>query len=217
MSVGAGRTELVSTLFGSAPGPSTGTISLRGTPIVVRSPRDAIAHGLALVTEDRRRFGFVPEFGFTANASLASLDAVSRRGWLDIDAESLKAASSASELRLQAASLEQPVRTLSGGNQQKSVVAKWLATDPVVLMLDDPTRGIDVGAKADLYRLLAGLAQRGLAILFVSSEASELVGMAHRVLVMSRGRIVAERKAGTTEEELLHLASAAIAPSAAAS
>jgi D-xylose transport system ATP-binding protein len=215
--VGAGRTELVTTLFGASPGPVSGRILVEGSELLPRSPRDAIAVGLALVTEDRFGQGFIPEFGVARNITLAALSTLASRGTIDAEREERTGARIAADLRVRARSLDQAVRTLSGGNQQKVVLGKWLATAPRVLLLDEPTRGIDVGAKVDLYHVLADLAASGLGVLFVSSEVEEVRGLADRVLVMYRGRIVAELPASASEEELLRLATGASgAPGAAA-
>jgi D-xylose transport system ATP-binding protein len=204
--VGAGRTELAMTIFGDPPGEVGGEVSVDGRSVAMRGPREAMAAGIALVTEDRRRYGFIPAFGPRANISLASLDSLSRWGRVDRHREEVFASAIAQTLRLRAASLEQPVSGLSGGNQQKVVLGKWLGTTPRVLVLDEPTRGVDVGARVDVYRLLAELADQGVAVLLISSEAEEVTGLADRILVMSRGRVVGEGARGTSQDELLRLA-----------
>ncbi len=189
--VGAGRTEAVRTLFG-ADRPSGGTVSMRGEPLTIRSPRDAIRSGISLATEDRKQQGLILEMGCDVNISIANLEQVTRSGLLRRRIEREKTTVVAKQMRVKVGSIGTPVGTLSGGNQQKVVLGRWLFKDTDVLVVDEPTRGIDVGARAEIYGLLAGLARRGKAVIMVSSDLTELMGMCHRILVFSRGNIVAD-------------------------
>lgn len=186
--VGAGRTEVLLTLFGITPALG-GEIRIAGGPREIRSPLDAIAAGLALVPEDRKQQGLVLEMSVRENLSLASLHRHQTRGFyrhgyeVDLGAEMIR------RLNIKTPGDLQEARFLSGGNQQKVVLGKWLALEPSVLLLDEPTRGIDVGAKAEIYAILEALARQGVAILFVSSEMEEVLGLADRVLVMHEGRL----------------------------
>jgi rhamnose transport system ATP-binding protein len=204
--VGAGRTELARTLFGLTPA-DRGRIRLDGALVRVESPAQAVALGLAYVPEDRRRHGVIPEMSVAANTSLAALGAVSRHGWLDTRVERALAARFVERFAVRAASLDAAVDTLSGGNQQKVALARWLATKPRVLILDEPTQGVDVGAKAEIHALIVELAAQGLAILLISSELPEILGMCDRIAVMRLGRLVATLdRADATPERLLALA-----------
>jgi D-xylose transport system ATP-binding protein len=188
--MGAGRTALVSSLFGAALSGAAGRLAVAGggwrAPF--RSPAEAIAAGVALVSEDRKRYGLVPEGSVRDNLTLVTLRRFVKGVLLDHAARDRDAQAQARALRIRAASLDTAVRLLSGGNQQKVVLGKWLMAAPRVLLLDEPTRGIDVGAKAEVYQLVAELAGRGLGVVLVSSELPEVLGMSHRVLVLSQGR-----------------------------
>jgi rhamnose transport system ATP-binding protein len=186
--VGSGRTELANTLFGLTPADS-GEILAGGRTCVIRRPADAIALGIAYVPEDRPRHGVIPPMSIAENTSLACLATVSRKGLLDAARERELAARYATQLGTRMASIFAPVSSLSGGNQQKVALSRWLATKPKVLILDEPTQGIDVGAKAEVHRLMVDLAAGGLAILMISSELPEILGMSDRVAVMSHGTI----------------------------
>ena len=186
--VGSGRTQLAETLFGLTPADG-GQILRDGKPVSIASPRDAIAAGIAYVPEDRRQHGVVLEMSIAANASLASLDRVSTHGLIDDAAERKAAREHADRLRIKAASIEDEAGTLSGGNQQKVALARWLSTSPSVLILDEPTQGVDVGSKAEIHDLMQQLAERGLAIIMISSELPEILGMSDRVAVMHAGAI----------------------------
>ena len=188
--VGAGRSELLTTLFGVTPA-IDGTMSMGPQGRPPRSVPEAVAAGLMLVPEDRRLTGLLTAMSVMRNLSLASLRRDQRAGFLNRSAELQISAAMIRLLRIKA-DAEQIAATLSGGNQQKVVLGKWLAMDPKVLLLDEPTRGIDVGAKEEIYQLLHELAGRGIAILFVSSEMEEVLGLADRVLVMHEGRIAGE-------------------------
>jgi rhamnose transport system ATP-binding protein len=186
--VGSGRTELAEVIFGLRPLDS-GTILVRNEPISVGSPADAIRHGLAYLPEDRRQHGVVLPMPVTANATLAALGSVSRGALIDDDRERTLAQSYVERLGIKTASLYSDVESLSGGNQQKVAIARWLATNPRVLILDEPTQGVDVGSKSEVHRLMVDLAGQGLAILMISSELEEILGMSDRIGVMHEGAI----------------------------
>ncbi len=204
--VGAGRTELARVLFGLTPA-ETGEVRLRGRPVAIDSPTRAAALGIAYVPEDRRRHGVILDMTTAANTTLATLRAVSRFGFLDFRRERDIAARFVRQLGIKTPSLETRVGNLSGGNQQKVALARWLAAKPALLILDEPTQGVDVGAKAEIHRLMSELAGRGLAILMISSELPEILGMSDRIAVMHGGTIVGTLdRAGATQEAILELA-----------
>ena len=204
--VGAGRTELARVLFGITPA-DTGVLRLRGRAVHVGSPEEAVRHGVAYLPEDRRRHGVIAEMSIAANTTLASLRAITRRGRLDRTRERQVATTYLERFAIKAPSIDVPVGTLSGGNQQKVALARWLATDPVVLILDEPTQGVDVGAKAEIHGLIGELAARGLAILLISSELPEVLGMSDRIAVMRGGTIAGTLDAaGATPEAVMTLA-----------
>ena len=198
--VGAGRTELLRVLFGidRAVG---GEIRVAGATVEMRSPMDAIRAGLALVPEDRKQQGVILEMAVGQNTTLASLRRDANRGFLNRPREAGLAAQMTKRMNVKTPSLAQFVQYLSGGNQQKVALAKWLAMEPKVLLLDEPTRGIDVGAKQEIYRLMEELAGRGVGILFVSSEMEEVLRMSDRTLVMCQGRITGELPREELSEE----------------
>ncbi len=203
--VGSGRTELCHALFGVAPA-EAGTIYLNGQPKRIRSPQDALGAGMALLTEDRQRTGLLTGRPVRENVSVAALRAFSPGGLLRLGAERAAVAELAARLRI-AARPEQRVETLSGGNQQKTLVARWMLTRARIFLFDEPTRGIDVRAKSEVFALMDELARGGAAVLMVSSEIPELLQVADRLLVMRRGRLVQELDpARTTREEVLHWA-----------
>ena len=204
--VGAGRSEFCQSLFGITR-PSTGSVTVDGVPVRIRSAADAVAAGIVYVPEERGRHGAVLPMPIFENVSLGSLRAVSRRGFIRTAEEFQLARHYAERFDLRAASLSQPVGTLSGGNQQKVVIGKWLATRPKVIMLDEPTKGIDIGSKSAVHAFMSELAGQGLAVLMVSSELPEILGMADRVLVMREGRMAGlyERE-GLTAETLVQAA-----------
>jgi ribose transport system ATP-binding protein len=209
--VGAGRTELLTTLFGVTPA-GAGSVAVGGRSVRPRSPREAIAAGLALVPEDRKQQGLLLEMAVRENMSLVALWPESRAGFIDFAAERRLAAEMIPALAIKTPGDRQAVRFLSGGNQQKVVLAKWLAMKPTVLLLDEPTRGIDVGAKAEIYDLVHRLAGAGLAVLFVSSEMEEILTLADRALVMHEGRLAGELSRGDlTEENVMRLAAGGLA------
>lgn len=204
--IGAGRTELAETLFGIRPRLG-GTVSLDGRPLVVRRPAQAIAEGMFLIPEDRRSEGLVLSASVRNNITLASMDKVSRGGIISRARENTLAQAMCDRLKIRTPSLQQTVGLLSGGNQQKVVLGKWLARKPRVLILDEPTRGIDVGAKSEIYALMDQLANQGLAILMISSDLEEILGMSDRVLVLHQGRNAGELARGDlSEQAIMHLA-----------
>jgi ribose transport system ATP-binding protein len=204
--VGAGRTEIVRAVAG-ADVATAGTIAVDGKVARVRSPHDAIAAGIALITEDRKAQGLVLGMGVRENTTLAHLDAFVRGLFISRTSESETANREIAELRIRTPNAEQLVRNLSGGNQQKVVLAKWLIGDARVYLFDEPTRGIDVGAKAEIYALMTSLLARGAAIVMVSSELPEVLGMSHRVLVVRDGRIRGEfSRAEATPDKVIALA-----------
>jgi rhamnose transport system ATP-binding protein len=206
--VGAGRSEVAQAVFGVDPYDS-GTVTLSGKPVPAGDPTRAMEMGLALVPEDRRRHGLVLDATIARNITLTTRGTLSRGGLL-IDVEENRSARTwASRLEVKASTLDTLAGTLSGGNQQKVVLAKWLSTEPKVLIIDEPTRGIDVGTKAEVHRLLSTLAQEGLGILMISSELPEVLGMADRVVVLCEGRVTAElSRADATPESVMHAATA---------
>ncbi len=202
--VGAGRTELLETLFGLHAGRATGRITLEGRTVAFESPAAAVAAGLALAPEDRKRDGLVLPMSVAANASLASLDRTLHAGFVSQTREAAYIRPYVERFRVKTPSLDQLIVNLSGGNQQKVILAKWLATDPKVLLLDEPTRGIDVNAKREIYAFIDELARHGLGLIVVSSELPEILALADRVLVMCEGRQTAEfHGADATPEKVL--------------
>jgi L-arabinose transport system ATP-binding protein len=204
--VGAGRTELAKVIFGELP-KSSGRVTLDGRDVSIHRPDDAINKGIGFAPEDRKREGLVLIRSVLENASLAILPQVSRFHFVRKGLERSIASGYVDRLRVRTPSLEQEVGKLSGGNQQKVVLARWLASKPKLLILDEPTRGIDVGAKAEIYRLIDDLANQGLAIMFISSELPEILGLSDRIYVMQAGRITGELAGeDATEESVLRLA-----------
>ena len=198
--VGSGRTELLQTIFGVTPSVG-GNMNLAGEPFAPQNPREAIRAGLALAPEDRKQHGLILQMAVRENASLASLGRDHKNGLLNFEAEETVATEAVEQLAIKTPSLDQATVHLSGGNQQKVVLGKWLALKPRVLLLDEPTRGIDVGAKREMYRLMEQLAADGVAILFVSSELEEVLGMADRAFVMHEGRLAGELPRDQLSEE----------------
>ncbi|MET7460603.1 sugar ABC transporter ATP-binding protein [Nonomuraea sp. NPDC005501] len=204
--VGAGRSEVARAIFGIDRW-DAGTVTVDGRELPPGSPTAAMGAGLALVPEDRRQQGLVMEMSIERNIGLTGLRSLRRGPTISRRAERDRAADWAARLRLKFARLGDGVGVLSGGNQQKVVLAKWLATEPSVLVVDEPTRGIDVGTKAEVHRLLSELAGQGIAVLMISSDLPEVLGMADRVLVMREGRLSAEiPRAEATEESVMHAA-----------
>jgi ribose transport system ATP-binding protein len=205
--MGAGRTELLQTIFGLHPRASSGRVEVDDRPVRIRSPQQAIAAGLALAPEDRKSDGLVMSMTVAENISLCSLDKTERLGLLSPGLESGFVADYVRRMSVKTPSHSQLVRNLSGGNQQKVVLSKWLATGPRVLLLDEPTRGIDIGAKKEVYTIIEELAARGLGVVMVSSELPEILAIADRILVMSEGRLTAEfSRDDATEENILKAA-----------
>ena len=215
--VGAGRTELARVLFGLTPA-EEGELRVRGRAVTIDSPSRAVALGIGYVPEDRRRHGVILEMPVSANTTLATLSAVSRLGFLDFRRERATAAQLVEQLGIKTPSLETPAGNLSGGNQQKVALARWLAAAPEVLILDEPTQGVDVGAKAEIHRLMSELAGRGLAILMISSELPEILGMSDRIAVMHNGAIVGVLdRSAATQEAIMEWALGHVAPLGAVS
>ena len=204
--VGAGRTELARTIFGLTPA-DEGEILLRGQAIKLDSPAQAIASGIAYVPEDRRRHGVILDLPISANITLAALDELSRSGSLDFRREKELAADYTRRLGIKTPAIFVPVATLSGGNQQKVALSRWLVTKPSVLILDEPTQGIDVGAKSEIHALMTDLAVQGVAILMISSELPEILGMSDRIAVMHGGTIAGILdRAQATQQKILAMA-----------
>ena len=203
--VGAGRTELCRAIFG-IDSIDSGQVFLDGKPARIRNPRDAVAHGLALIPEDRHRAGLATALPISWNTTMASLDSMGGYGWLDLAKQRKITETYRDRLRLKCATVDQPAGRLSGGNQQKVVIAKWLATGARIFLFDEPTRGIDVGAKAEVFEVMDELARNGAAILMVSSELSEITQIADRIIVMRQGRISGELPGGASQESIMRLA-----------
>jgi rhamnose transport system ATP-binding protein len=201
--VGAGRTDVASCIFGISPA-SGGKIEIDGQAVRITSPRQAMDLGLAYVPEDRQHHGLVLPMSIAHNITLPRLNEFASTGWIKNGPENQAAQDSAVQMEVKASSIWQKGKELSGGNQQKVVLAKWLATNPRILILDEPTRGIDVGTKAAVHGLMSQLASQGLAILMISSELPEILGMSDRILVMREGRITAElSRAEATQENIM--------------
>ncbi len=198
--VGAGRTELAKVVFGELP-MNSGSIVLDGKSVTIRRPDDAIAKGIGFAPEDRKREGLILIRSVLENTSLAILRRLSRVHFVRSGLERSIVTGYVERLRVRTPSIDQEVGKLSGGNQQKVVLARWLAAKPKVLILDEPTRGIDIGAKAEIYRLIDDLANEGLGIMFISSELTELLGLSDRIYVMQNGRITGELAAAEANEE----------------
>lgn len=186
--VGAGRTEVARVIFGIDKA-DAGQVFIGGQPVRISSPQAAMRHGLAYVPEDRRQQGLVMDFSIAANMTLPILQQFSPFGIVNWQRERSVAADYSQQLRVRSAGIEQLVKALSGGNQQKVVLAKWLITEPKILLLDEPTRGVDIGAKAEVHRIISELASKGLAIILISSELPEVLAMSDRILVMHEGRV----------------------------
>jgi len=210
--VGAGRSEVARAIFG-IDHVDAGEVHIAGKPLQLGRPQAAVRAGLALVPEDRRAQGLALELSIARNASLTVLGRLVKHGLISSRSENTLAADWGKRLRLKASDLDAPVGTLSGGNQQKVVLGKWLATGPKVLIIDEPTRGIDVGAKAEVYRTLAELVREGMAVLMISSELPEVLGMADRILVMHEGRISADIARADANEERVMSAALGASPS----
>jgi inositol transport system ATP-binding protein len=206
--MGAGRTEVLETIFGMYPAES-GEIVVHGKSVKIGSPADAIKNDLALLTEDRKATGIMGVLSVRDNMIAAALPKYSPKGLLQLgriktDTEAQRAA-----LRVKTPTLDQLIQNLSGGNQQKALIARWMLTLPDILMIDEPTRGIDVGAKSEIHRLMSKLAQSGKAVIMVSSEMPEILGMSDRIIVMHEGQVTGElSRAEATQEKIMQLATA---------
>ena len=207
--MGAGRTELLEVLFGAGDDTWTGSVELRGRPVRFRHPREACEARVAMVTEDRKRLGLFPDLDVAGNVSLCALGKALRNGLLSRTAEEQLAAGPVRDTGVKTPGLHAAITGLSGGNQQKCIIGRWLLTKPEVLLLDDPTRGIDVGAKAELYTLIDALCRQGLGVILTSSELPELLTLADRILVLAEGRLTAELpRAEATEARIMEAATA---------
>jgi rhamnose transport system ATP-binding protein len=201
--VGAGRTNVARAIFGVEPA-TGGRIRIDGREVAVTSPQQAIGLGLAYVPEDRQLHGLIPAMHITANISLPMLQQFANRGWMNFKTERKATYDAARQMEVRANNIWQKARELSGGNQQKVVLAKWLATQPRILILDEPTRGIDVGTKAAVHALMSKLASEGMAILMISSELPEVLGMSDRILVMHEGQMTAQfSRDEATQEKII--------------
>jgi len=204
---GSGASDVLHALFGDRAGHTSGAVEVRGRRVELRDPRHALARRFVLLTSDRKQKGLVPYMGSIDNATLATLPRFSPRGVVHRGEEVKAAGGVFRQLNLRAPSLAAPVRLLSGGNQQKVVLARCLLSDPDVLLLDEPTRGVDIGAKEEIYELLGQLARKGLAILLITSELPELLRLSDRILVLHRGRLTAElERAAATQQRVLEAA-----------
>lgn len=210
--MGSGRTELVSAIFGAFPGAVHGDVLIEGNKVDIRSPADAIDHGVALLTEDRKALGLFLGQSIAFNTTIASLQTISTglTGVIDASRERALVEKYVAQLDIKAPDIDAIVGTLSGGNQQKVIFGKWLNAGPKIFILDEPTRGIDIGAKVEIYKLLDRLAGEGVAIIIISSELPEVLGMSDRILVMSGGAIVAEfTREQATREAIMEFATGA--------
>lgn len=203
--MGAGRTELVMGLFGVYSNVE-GEIYIDGKKVNIKTPKDAIKNGLALVTEDRKGNGLILSQSIMINTTLASLNKVLHRISLDNNKETFYTNKYVDQLKIKTPSIEQLVKNLSGGNQQKVVIGKWLMTEPKILILDEPTRGIDVGAKYEIYTLMNQLVKQGVAVVMISSELPEIIGMSDRILVMHEGSFKGELSSSATQEDIMYFA-----------
>lgn len=206
--MGAGRTELVMAMFGESKGPVEGELYMNGSKLEIRTPMDAIKNGMALVTEDRKGNGLVLNQSVAVNTTIASLNKILSGGQIDSNKEIKWTTKFVNDLNIKTPSIAQKkVVNLSGGNQQKVVIAKWLMTEPEILFLDEPTRGIDVGAKFEIYSIMNELVKSGVAVVMISSELPEILGMSDRILVMHEGKFTGEMiYEDATQESVMHLA-----------
>jgi ABC-type sugar transport system ATPase subunit len=203
--VGCGKSELALALGGGMA--ATGDVEVRGKRVRMRSPRAAIAGGIGFVPEDRKQSALLPTRSVQDNLSVAWMRRLTRFGLINLARERRMAAAAVKRFAVKTSSLDARIVQLSGGNQQKIVLARWFALSPEVVVLSEPTRGIDVGAKSEVYQLIQDMAEAGAGILIISSEMPELLGLCDRILVISRGRIIAEFQAGSAdEEEIAHAA-----------
>lgn len=205
--MGSGRSEVVTAMFGAFPSDTAGKLFIDGRQVAMKNPRHAIKNGLGLVTEDRKRFGLVLIMSVKENASLAALDSVSMSQLINPKQEKDLVDKYIRELNIKTSGQNVVVNTLSGGNQQKVVISKWLANEPKILILDEPTRGVDVGARFEIYQIMNKLVESGVCIIMISSDLPEVLGMSDRILVMHEGRITGEFDRGdATQEEVMSCA-----------
>jgi ribose transport system ATP-binding protein len=211
--MGAGRTEVARAIFG-ADRPDSGEIRVHGQVVKIGAPEDAVRHGIGYLSEDRKHFGLATGLDVETNIALSSMRRFLKAGFVDSAATRRTAQAYVRQLQIKTPSVSQPVRLLSGGNQQKVVIAKWLLRDCDILFFDEPTRGIDIGAKSEIYKLIHELAAQGKAIVMISSELPEVLRLAHRILVMCEGRITGELSGhGATQEAIMQLATRRESPS----
>jgi D-xylose transport system ATP-binding protein len=202
--MGSGRTEILMSIFGALRGRKSGSIVMEGQALELSSPQSSIERGIALVSEDRKRLGLVLDESVATNISLAALKNIANMGVLDPSKEAMVAQSNVRDLRIKTPGILTAVKNLSGGNQQKVVLAKWMLIKPKVLLLDEPTRGIDVGARAEIYKIVGQMARQGVAVIMVSSELPEVLGLSDRVLVMCGGRVTGEfSRDESTQERIM--------------
>jgi ABC-type sugar transport system ATPase subunit len=207
--MGAGRTELLECLYGSSRVAPQGTVLVNGRPVTFRHPAEALAAGVALVTEDRKRLGLFVDLNVGQNITLCQLREALRAGLIDGRAERGMASGIVDRLHVKTPGIDARITNLSGGNQQKCIIGRGLLTRPKVLLLDDPTRGVDVGAKAELYRIIDGLCREGLAVIVTSSELPELLTLSDRILVLCEGRVTGHfTRAAATEQRIMEAATA---------
>lgn len=208
--VGSGRSELVNAIFGSIH-KKQGVIYLDGRQVDIKNPSDAINHGIALITEDRKRDGLIEILSIKLNTTLANLPLLSKFGVMDFKREKIQAKKYYDRLNIKASGLDTIVQTLSGGNQQKVVLCKWLMSTPKILIMDEPTRGIDVGAKHEIYKIMIELVKSGISIIMISSEMPELLAMCDRFIILNNGMVRGDFAAGeTTHEKIMQLATGAV-------
>ena len=200
--MGAGRTEVVSAIYGLQPA-ARGVITFKGRALVVRSPQDALAAGIGMVTEDRKGLGLIPALGVDQNITLTALRTLCRGQLIDHRAEAAIVGAKIEDFAVKTSRPSQPIALLSGGNQQKALLARCLLGDPDLIILDEPTRGIDIGAKAEIYALIQKLARAGKGVLLVSSELPEVLSLSHRIVVLRRGSVAATLEASETDQETL--------------
>ncbi len=201
--IGSGKTELARAIFGAEKYES-GTLLIEGVPVRIKSPADGVANGIGMLPEDRKSLGLIINQSLKVNVTLSSLHKYSRAGIISKKRELAMVRKLVDDLHIKASSLEQRVRYLSGGNQQKLIIAKWLAANPRIIIMDEPTRGIDIGSKQAIYRIMRTLADQGTCIVFISSEIPEITEVCDRILVMQDGRVKQEYGSGVSQEEVMH-------------
>ncbi|MDF2879011.1 MAG: Monosaccharide-transporting ATPase [Clostridia bacterium] len=205
--MGAGRTEFVMSLIGAYGIKKTGEIKIESNKVVINNPKDAIKNGISYLSEDRKGKGLILSMDIKYNNTLAALEKISKGQVIDENKEINVVTGYVQALKTKTPSIEQKVGNLSGGNQQKVAIAKWLMTDPKILILDEPTRGIDVGAKYEIYTIMNDLAKKGVCVIMISSELPEILGMSDRILVMNKGKITGElNRDEATQEKVMHYA-----------